>query len=174
MNVIITDLKARVSDDFKQLVEKKLSRFDRIFGEEATANVKVTVEKNSQCVEITVRHNGRVYRTESVSESMNKSLDTALDLLARKIEKNKTKLERLFRGSQPGTFAEPEEEAETDSYEIIKRKAFIVKPMSAQEAILQMNLVGHQFFMFRDQDTNEINVVYRRKDGTYGLLEPEN
>lgn len=174
MNVIITDLKARVSDDFKRLAEKKLSRFDRIFGEEATANVKVTVEKNSQCVEITVRHNGRVYRTESVSESMNKSLDTALDLLARKIEKNKTKLEKSFRDSQPGTFDELEEKTKTDSYEIIKRKAFIVKPMSVQEAILQMNLVGHQFFMFRNQDTNEINVVYKRKDNTYGLLEPEN
>lgn len=175
MEVIITDLKTRLSDDFKHLAEKKLSKFDRIFGEGATAKVKVTVEKNTECVEITINHNGRIYRTENISDDMNKSLDIALDLLSRKIEKNKTKLERSFRDNlsytSPGDI---DEDKNKETYSVIKKKVFTVKPMSVEEAILQMNLVGHQFFMFRDQDTNEINVVYKRKNNTYGLLEPEN
>ena len=175
MDVRITDLKAKLSDNFKNLAEKKLARFDRIFGGGTTANVKVSVEKNAERVEITIHHNGRVYRTESVSEDINKSLDLSLDLLHRKLEKNKTKLERSFRDNLDDVGFYEEDEPEVDEpYKIIKRKVFTVKPMSIEEAILQMNLVGHQFFMFRSQDTNEINVVYKRKNNTYGLLEPEN
>lgn len=175
MQVVITGLKTTLSDDFKKLAEKKLLRFDRFFGGDVLADLKVIVEKNSECVEITIHHKGRVYRTESSSEDMNKSLDIALDLLFRKIEKNKTRLERSFRGA---VFEVDDKEKidyqnKEDAYSIIKTKTFAVKPMDVQEAILQMNMVGHHFFMFRNQETNEINVVYKRKNNTYGLLEPE-
>lgn len=179
MEFVITELKTKLSEDFKNLVEKKLLRFDRFFGEDTVANIKATVEKNLERLEITIHHEGRIYRTESTSESLNKSLDIALDLLARKIEKNKTKLERSFRDAIPNFTEESMEiddytENRKEEYKVTKRKAFPVKPMSTEEAILQMNLVGHQFFIFRDQVTNEINLVYKRKNNTYGLIEPEN
>lgn len=179
MEFVVTELKTKLSEDFKNLVAKKLSRFDRFFGEGTVANVKVTVEKNLECMEITIHHEGRVYRTESISDSLYKSLDIALDLLARKIEKNKTKLEKSFRNAIPELTEEDTEsssygDSDKEEYKITKRKSFPVKPMSKEEAILQMNLVGHQFFIFRDQATNEMNLIYRRKNNTYGLIEPEN
>lgn len=172
MKVIMTDLKTNLSEEFRNLVQKKLSRFDRVFGDDTVANVKVTAERNSERVEITIHHKGRVYRTENSSDDRNKSLDVALDLLSRKLNKNKTKLEKSLREGIPDLSIEEIKEVESP-YSVIKRKTFSIKPMSVEEAILQMNLVGHQFFMFRDQETNEINVVYKRKNGTYGLIEPE-
>ena len=175
MEVVITDLKAKLSDNFKELAEKKISRFDRMFGEGAKAYVKVTVEKNFERVEVTINHNGRIYRAENASDDMNKSLDIALDRLLSQIHKNKTRLERSFRDNLSSFVPEEDVEEENDElFTITRRKVFTVKPMSVEEAILQMNLVGHQFFMFRDEETNEINVVYKRKNDTYGVLEPEN
>lgn len=177
MEIVITELKVKLSEEFKKLVEKKLSKFDRFFGEGTVANVKATVERNLECLEITVHHEGRVYRTESISEDLNKSLDIALDLLARKIEKNKTKLEKSFRDHVldfNDSISETNEYDDNEEYKVTKVKTFPVKPMSIEEAILQMNLVGHQFFIFRNQTTNEINLVYKRKNNTYGLIEPGN
>lgn len=175
MDINIIDLNANLNDSFKQLAEKKINRFERIFGENTAANIKVKAEKSSEKVEITIKHNGIVYRTESESDDKNKALDITLDLLARKIDKHKTKIEKSFRTAIPENFSDfiPEKGTEKNLYSVTRSKTFPVKPMSVEEAILQMNLVGHRFFMFRNQDTNEINVVYKRKNETYGLLEPE-
>ena len=99
MQVTITELKEPINDELRDLIEKKLARFDGFFGENTVANVKTTIEKNLECLEITVHHEGRIHRAESISEDINKSLDIALDLLARNIEKNKTKLKKLRKDS---------------------------------------------------------------------------
>ena len=173
MNVIITGRKVHLWDSFKTMVEEKLARFDRIFGDDAVANVTVTVEKNDQIVEITIRFNGHVYRAEKRTRDMNESLDDAINAIAGQIRKNKTRLEKRFRADMleahiPETFVEEEKK-----FDVVKVKKFAVKPSNVEEAIMEMNLVGHQFYMFRDSETNEINVVYKRRDGKYGLLIPE-
>lgn len=172
MNVIITGRKVNLRNSFKQLVEKKLSRFDRIFGEDATANVTVTLEKNDQIVEITICYNGHIYRAERHTYDMSESLDNAISAIAGQIRRNKTKLIKKLRSDVLEEHI-PDSYAEENPYEIVRTKKFAVKPSNAEEAIMEMNLVGHQFYMFRNSDTDEINVVYRRRDGGYGLLIPE-
>lgn len=179
MKITITGRKVNLRDSFKELVEKKLSKFERFFGDDADAAVTVTLEKNRQTVEITVRSKGYIYRAEETSDDMNDALDTAVDRLAGQIRKNKTKLDKRLKAEKPVAAFEPLEEEspeveEEEEFQIIRSKKFQVSPMDIDEAILQMNMLGHEFFMFRNDFTNEINVVYRRHDGNYGLLEPEN
>ncbi|MCI1964583.1 MAG: ribosome-associated translation inhibitor RaiA [Oscillospiraceae bacterium] len=176
MKITITGRKVSLRDHFKDLAAKKLSRFDRIFDEDAEAKVVVTVLKNRQTVEITIRSRGIFYRAESTADEMNVALDNVIDALSRQIRKNKARLEkRIHISAISDTFQElPEDrEEEPDEYKVVRTKHFFVKPMSVEEAILQMNLLEHQFFMFRNQEDNQINVVYRRKDGRYGLLTPD-
>lgn len=177
MKITITGRKVTLRNHFKERVEKKLSKFNRIFGEDAVANVTVTMEKNRQTVEVTIRQGGMVYRAENTSLEMNDALDEVIAALGRQIRKNKTRLEKKVRSGVLDDFIAQEtiasEEPEETEYQIVRSKHFPVKPLDAEEAILQMNMVGHQFYMYRNASTGEINVVYRRKDGTYGLLEPE-
>lgn len=177
MKIAITSRKVNLRDNFKERVEKKLSKFNRIFDEDAQANVTVTLEKNRQTVEVTIRQNGMVYRAEQTAEEMNDALDAVIDVLGRQIRKNKCRLEKKMRAAVLDDFLAQEELEEDDmeekEYEVVRSKRFPVKPLDVEEAILQMNMVGHQFYMYRNAETGEINVVYRRKDGTYGLLEPE-
>lgn len=177
MKITITSRKVNLRDNFKERVEKKLSKFNRIFDEDTQANVTVTLEKNRQTVEITIRQNGIVYRAEQTAEEMNDALDAVIDALGRQIRKNKCRLEKKVRSSAIDDFLAQEDmvpqEEEESEYQIVRSKRFPVKPLDVEEAILQMNMVGHQFYMYRNAETGDINVVYRRKDGTYGLLEPE-
>lgn len=178
MKIAITSRKVNLRDNFKERVEKKLSKFNRIFDEDAQANVTVTLEKNRQTVEVTIRQNGMVYRAEQTAEEMNDALDAVVDVLGRQIRKNKCRLEKKMRAAVLDDFLAQEEFLDADDmeekeYEIVRSKRFPVKPLDVEEAILQMNMVGHQFYMYRNAETGEINVVYKRKDGTYGLLEPE-
>ena len=177
MKIAITSRKVNLRDNFKERVEKKLSKFNRIFDEDAQDNVTVTLEKNRQTVEVTIRQNGMVYRAEQTAEEMNDALDAVVDVLGRQIRKNKCRLEKKMRAAVLDDFLAQEELDEDDmeekEYEVVRSKRFPVKPLDVEEAILQMNMVGHQFYMYRNAETGEINVVYKRKDGTYGLLEPE-
>ena len=176
MIITITGRKVNLRDNFKNLAQKKLSRFDRIFDENATAKVVVTVERNRQTVETTINSNGVIYRAESTDLEMNDALDHVISALGRQIRKNKTRLNKRIHSAALDQYVqeyvnaveEPEE-----AYEVVRTKHFPVKPLSPEEAILQMNLLEHQFFMFRNEQSGEINVVYRRKDGSYGLLEPD-
>ncbi|WOC31518.1 MULTISPECIES: ribosome hibernation-promoting factor, HPF/YfiA family [Caproicibacterium] len=176
MKVTITGRKVNLRENFKELARKKLSRFDRIFNENASAKVVVTVERNRQTVEITIVSDGMIFRGEAADPEMNNALDQVISVLGRQIRKNKAKLDKQIHSTALDQYVqqyvnateEPEEE-----YKVVRTKHFIVKPMSVNEAILQMNLLEHQFFMFRNEETEEINVVYRRRQGNYGLLEPE-
>ena len=177
MNVNIVGRKVTLKDNFKERVNKKLGKFERIFSEEANVTVTVTVEKNRQVVEVTIRDNGMLYRAESSASEMNDALDSVVDSLGGQIRKNKAKLSKRLRADSIDQYFAPvgetESEATEEEYKVVRTKRFPVKPQTIDEAILEMNLIGHQFYMFRNGDTNEINVVYRRNDGTYGLLEPD-
>ena len=175
MKITITGRKVNLRDHFKELVEKKLSRFDRIFDEDAQAKVVVTVLKNRQTVEITIRSRGMYYRAEKTADEMNDALDDVISALASQIRRNKDRLVKKIHSSALAEDVQPlrKTDEEQDEYKVVRTKHFCVKPMSVEEAILQMNLLEHQFFMFRNEDDNEINVVYKRKDGNYGLLTPD-
>lgn len=174
MKITIIGRKVNLRDHFKELVMKKLSRFDRIFDEDADAKVVVTVEKNRQTVEITIRSRGMIYRAEAAASEMNAALDEVVASLGSQIRRNKKRLDQKIRST---AFEVPpesvSEETREDSFQVVRTKHFAVKPMSTDEAILQMELLEHQFFLFRNEGSGEINVVYRRNDGGFGLLEPE-
>ena len=177
MKYNIVGRKVNLKDNFKDRVYKKLGKFERIYSEDAEATVIVTVEKNRQTVEVTIRDSGLMHRAESTSHEMNDALDDVVDILAGQIRKNKAKLSKRIRSdSLEQYFSEydsgVEEDSEDETYNVVRTKTFSVKPLSVEEAILQMNMIGHEFFMFRNSSTNEINVVYKRKNGDYGILEP--
>lgn len=176
MDIIITGRKVSLRDNFKDMVRDKLSKFDRIFGESEKAYVTVTVENRYQRVEITIRHQNKVYRSESDTDDMNESLDNAINAIGRQIRKNKSRLQKQIRSEVIDDYIAHAKfdvsDAGENKIEIARSKKIPVKPLSVEEAILEMDLVGHQFYMFTNCETDEINVVYKRKDGKYGLLEP--
>ena len=176
MKITYTARKVNLRDNFKERCEKKLAKFNKIFSEDAIANVVVTLEKNRQTVEITIRDNRMVYRAESTQPEMNDALDRVIDILMRQIRKNKTRLEKriksggsldLLTSELPQGTEEPEED-----YQVVRKKQVLIKPISVDEAILEMNMINHDFFMFINAETDEVNVVYKREGGHYGLLEP--
>lgn len=177
MKITYTARKVTLRDNFKERVEKKLAKFNKIFSDDAEAAVVVTLEKNRQTVEITIRDNRMVYRAESTQSEMNDALDRVVDILTRQIRKNKTRLEKRIKtgGSLDDLTADlPAQEAEEpeDEYRVVRKKQVLIKPITVDEAILEMNMVSHDFFMFINADTDEVNVVYKRADGDYGVLEP--
>ena len=173
MNIMITGRKFNLTDSFRDYAEQKMKKIQRIFGDEADVKITVTVEKEWQTVETTVKKDGVLYRAECSADRMEDALDKTIDDLVRKLRKNKTRIEKKLRDVAPEIPEPISEEGEEGEIKIVKSKHFPIKPMDAEEAVLQMNLIGHQFFMFRNMDSGEINVVYRRKDGNYGLLAPE-
>lgn len=180
MKYNIVGRKVNLRDNFKERVYKKLGKFEKIFSEEAEAVVTVTLEKNRQTVEVTIRDSGMLLRAESTALEMNDALDAVVDILGGQIRKNKTKLSKRFKPDSINRYFaeeavgyEDDYSLDEEDYKVVRTKTFSVKPLSVEEAILQMNMIGHEFFMFRNAKSGEINVVYKRKDGTYGLLEPE-
>lgn len=177
MKITYTARKVNLRENFKDRVEKKLVKFEKLFSDDAVANVVVTLEKNRQTVEITIRDNGMVYRVESTMPEMNDALDKVTDMLMRQIRKNKTKLAKKIKSGSIDDFVmqtAPEEpdETEDDEYKVVRKKQVLIKPITVDEAILEMNMVNHSFFMFINAETDEVNVVYKRADGGYGVLEP--
>lgn len=175
MRVAITGRKVRITDSLSERIKKKLSKLDKFFESDALAEITITKERSMNRVEITIRNGGLIFRAEDVAADPNEAVDKLVDVLFRQIRRNKTRLEKRLRKD---AFAEinsllPQEQEEPEQkYRVVKSKKFSVKPMDVEEAILQMVLLDHKFFMFRNIKTNEINVVYCRKDGNYGLLEP--
>lgn len=163
--------KVNLKDSFVKRVEKRLTKLDKFFSDETEAHVTVVVERNYHKVEITVRDRGFVARAERSAEQMEEAFEAAMDILTKNIVKNRKKLSEKLQRNIPEDFAD--EVVEEEGYHLIREKRFVVKPASVDEAILQMNMLGHSFYLYRDADTDEINVVYARNDGTYGLLVPE-
>lgn len=171
MKINIIGRRIEVEDSLKQLITKKLTKLDKYFKDDAVAYVTLSHEKNSERLELTVSSTGMLFRSEETDSTFNNALDTAVDTIERQIRKNKTRLEKRLRAETLHELPdEPEDDGETFS---IREKVFVMKPMTPEEAILQMNLIGHEFFMFRNSETGEAAVVYRRKNGGYGLINPE-
>ncbi len=164
----------RVDDDLRLRVEDKLNKYGRYFDSEITAFVTFSQLKNLKVVEITIPlKNGAVIRAEEESFDMLTSIDKAVDRLDRQVRKHKTALRKRYQTHDSIRFEEiPEAEEHEEEIKIMRTKNFPVKPMSPDEAIMQMELVGHDFFVFLNAETDEVNVVYRRKNGGYGLIEP--
>lgn len=172
MNITIIGRKCNPREDFRLRAEKRLSKIDKLFGEEATAKVTATVEKSCHIVEVTVTKSGMIFRAEESAENMIDALDNCVDSLIRQIRKNKTRLDKKLHSEVLDDFFEPLEEDE--DFDIIREKTISLKPQSVEEAILQMNLLGHKFYMFLNADTDEINVVYKRNATGYGVIAPDN
>jgi putative sigma-54 modulation protein len=168
-----------ITPALREHVEKKLSRLERYFNSQAISTIYVTMRvMREHFVEVTIPLEGIILRAEERSEDMYASIDTVVDKLERQIRKYKTKINRKLRydgNVQPSPIRWEDKDAaeEEDQFKIVKTKRFNFKPMDIDEAILQMNLLGHSFFVFSNVETNETNVVYRRQDGRFGLIEPE-
>ncbi len=173
MNISITARKTTVKDSFREKVEKKLKKFDRFFDDQANAVVTVTNERERETVEVTITYQGMLFRAEKTTGDRADSLDTVCDILFKQIVKNKSKLESKVRERAFDDLAPEEEAAEPEAaYNLVKHKKFPVHAMSTDEAILQMNMLGHEFFLFENADTGELNIVYSRHGNSYGLIEP--
>ena len=181
MKFVFTDKKVNVPGSIHFYAEKKVGKLDRFFKEDATAAITFSVEKERlNKVEITIRASGTIFRVSESTSDMHASIDAAVTTLERQIRKNKTRLEKRLRQGAFERVVDAEvssivpEEPEDGEYEIVRRKTFPIKPMTRDEAILQMNLLGHSFFAFRDEENGDaFAVVYRRNDGDYGLIEDE-
>ena len=172
MNITITTKKFHLSDELRARIDKKLSKLDRYFRDDAQATVRLSTQKNEEIAEVTVVSGGLQVRAETRSDEMFHSLEDAVDNLERQLRKHKARLtQRLQTGAFDGmaTLDEPEE----DPFSLIKQKHFQLKPMDVEEAILQMNLLGHAFFVYRDAQQDAVCVVYCRKDGGYGQIVAE-
>lgn len=169
MKVTIVGRKFNVTEDLKELVAKKLSKLDKFFSDEAVANVTMKSEKNKEILETTITYKGTMFRSEVAEDVITAALDKSVDIIERQIRKNKTRLEKRFKVEKMPIF--DEEIVEEDEIAITKTKTFRLSPMSAEEAVLQMNLLGHTFFLFRDEHTDAVNLVYKKANGEYGLIE---
>ena len=173
MKISIHGKQMTVRESLKVAVEKKLAKFDKFFGEDTEAFVTCRTRKGVKIIEITVNYGGATFRCEEESDTFLSALDRSIEGLERQIRKNKTRLEKRMKS---GAFVIQEEDddeyMEEGEFEI-RVKTFSMRPMTVEEAILQMNLLGHAFFVFTDADTGLISVVYKRKAGSYGLIMPE-
>ena len=173
MKITIYGKQMSVRESLKIAVEKKLAKFDKFFGEDTEAFVTCKVRKGVKIIEITVNYGGTTFRSEEENETFITALDRAAEGLERQIRKNKTRLEKTVkRGAFVITDEDDDEYVEEDEFEI-RVKTFPFKPMTPEEAILQMNLIGHEFYAFTDSESGDTCVVYKRKAGSYGLIVPE-
>jgi putative sigma-54 modulation protein len=163
----------QISDSFTEYAEQRLSaKLDKFFGDEADAKLMLTELKGKIVLELTVRYNQMIYRSEQTAEDKRDALDAAIDKIIRQIRKNKTRLEKRLKDT---AFKDEMQEAaeEQADFTVIRRKTFDLRPMTVEEAILQMNMLGHSFFMFKDAASGKICVVYQREDEGYAVLEPD-
>ena len=181
MKFVFTDKKVNIPNYIHNYAEKKVGKLDRYFKEDATAAITFSIEKDRNQVEVTIRSSGTIFRVSESSSDMRASIDAAVASLERQFRKNKSRLEKRLR---QGAFERTIDEAEVASfvpdgpeegeYRIVRTKTFPIKPMTQEEAILQMNLLGHSFFAFKNEDAGgAFAVVYRRNDGDYGIIEDE-
>lgn len=172
MKVIMTGRQMNVYDSTKDMAAKKLAKFDKFFDENAEMTVSFSRRHELEMVEITIRTGSLVFRGEEGSDSFASAIDRAVDALERQIRKNKTRLEKQIRSEGIKILDEDLSDVEEEPEFRVRTKTFSVKPMSVEEAIMQMNLLGHDFFVFSHAETHETCVVYKRKDNDYGLIVP--
>ena len=175
MKFTFTEKKMGTSEELRSYTERKVGKLDRFFKTESSANITFSMERGRFLAEITVSNNGLYYRASELTNDMYASVDSGVASIERQIRKNKTRLAKNLRpdalvSTVPAEF----DVVEDNDFDIIRTKRFSVKPMTTDEAVLQMNLLGHSFYVFRNIDAlDAICVVYRRNNGGYGLIETE-
>jgi len=175
MKITTVGRKCAAGPTFQAHAEKKLAKLARLLGpdsDQADVKITATAQKTGMTVEVTVKFRGMVLRAEEGAQQINDALDGCVDVLVRQLRKNKTRIEKRVYESKFADFDMADEEEESE-YGVARIKRVCCKPVDVEEAILQMNLVGHQFYLFLNADTDHFNLVYRRNDGTCGLLVPE-
>lgn len=175
MRIIISGRNIVVTEALKEKIYKKLAKFEKFFGENSEAHATLSVEKGRHIFEVTIPFNGIILRGEEATDDMYMSIDNVIEKLERQVRKQKTKLERRMKeyNLRFDTLFDDIPDTDEEELKIVKTKRFTIKPMPAEEAAMQMELLGHSFFVFSNSETEEVNVIYKRKDGNYGLIEQE-
>lgn len=174
MRYIITGRNIDITPALRSAVEEKIGKLDRYFTPDTEVHITLSVEKDRQKIEVTIPVKGNIIRSEQVSSDMYVSIDLVEEIIERQLKKYKTKIvDRKQSGSSYFSEAFMEEDYEEPGIKINKTKRFAMKPMDPEEACIQMELLGHSFYVFLNAETEEVNVVYKRKGNTYGLIEPE-
>ncbi|MDR2501739.1 MAG: ribosome-associated translation inhibitor RaiA [Oscillospiraceae bacterium] len=177
MKLNVVEKKLRVSPDIREYAEKKISKLDRFFRSESEASAVFSTERGRFTAEVTLHNHGTFCRVADTTSDLRASIDSAVAGIERQIRKHKTKLEKRLRDgafereAAPEVTVSDEDESEPE-FKIVRSKAFPIKPMTPEEAVLQMNLLGHEFYVFKNQNRDEkFSVVYKRKSGDYGMIE---
>lgn len=175
MKIIIVGRNIEVTPGLKTAVEDKIGKLDKYFKPETEVHVTLSVEKERQKIEVTIPVKGSIIRSEQVSTDMYVSIDLVEEVIERQLKKYKNKIIDKHQSASDftPTFIESEE-VEDEEIKIVRTKRFDPKPMYPEDACIQMELLGHSFFVFMNAETDQVNVVYKRKGGTYGIIEPEN
>ena len=175
MKFIIIGRNIDITEGLKSAVQEKLGKLERYFTPETEIHVTLSVEKDRQKIEVTIPVKGNIIRSEQVSSDMYVSIDLVEEVIERQLRKYKNKL--VAKNQEGSNFSktlfETEESIEDGEVKIVRTKRFGIKPMYPEDACVQMELLGHNFYVFRNAETDEVNVVYKRKGNTYGLIEPE-
>lgn len=173
MKITVTGRHTHVPTDLVPIVEKKLSKLDKFFKDDAQASVKLKNEGDKDKIEVTITAGGCMFRSEATDDTFQNALDSAIETIVRQIRKNKTRLEKRMKDASKREFFEEAVDFEEETEFDIRTKTFEVMPMTPEEAVLQMNISGHDFYMFRDGDSGEVCVVYKRRGKGYGLIIPQ-
>ena len=175
MQYIISGKNIDVTEGLKEAIYEKIGKLERYFTPETEVHVTLSVEKERQKIEITIPMKGNIVRAEQVSNDMYVSIDLVEEVIERQLKKYRTKLVTKQQNASAVFKQEYLDGAadEDDEIKIIRSKRFAMKPMDPEEACIQMDLLGHNFYVFRNAETDEVNVVYKRKGNTFGLIEPE-
>ncbi|MBQ3927277.1 MAG: ribosome-associated translation inhibitor RaiA [Clostridia bacterium] len=173
MKITTVGRQITVSQDLKDMVAAKLGKLDKFFQGDTSATVTYSRKHGKECLEVTIYASGTLFRAEEEADHFRDALDRIIDIIERQIRKNKTRLAKRIRENAFADEAPAQPEVEEDDGAIIRVKKFSLKPMTPEEAIMQMNLIGHKFFVFKNLDGGDTCIVYTRNDGGYGLIIPE-
>ena len=177
MKVNIFTRKVSIEDEKKSMIIKKVSKLGKFFDDSAEANVVISEQRDRKIVEITINSGETIYRAENRDDEVYNAVDENIAAIERQIRKNKTRLARRLRTgldiTAPDTFFVDASDTDDSEIRIVRTKTHHIKPMSPEEAVLQMNLIGHEFYVFLNSETDQTAIVYKRKQGDYGMIDIE-
>ncbi len=177
MRISISGKNIEISDSLQELINKKVGKLERYFPKDTEVQVTMAIERSRHIVEVTIPYENIIIRGEEVTGDMYASIDNVLDKLEKQIFKHRTRLEKSLKAGafkhEAPLYGNTYDDTEESGPKIVRVKRFAIKPMSEEEAMLQMALLGHSFYVFENALTGDINVLYSRRDGNYGLIEPE-
>ena len=173
MKYTFTGRKVELKQGLKDITEKKLNKLSKFFSDDAQAQITFSAERDRKTAEVTINYGGMIYRAEETGSDHIAAIDKIVDVIERQIRRNKTRLSKRLRDGAFESGFVPDETVEEREFKIVRTKKHSAKPMSAEEAILQMNLLGHEFYVFKNSESDTNSVVYKRRGGDYGLIEIE-